>query len=189
MKQARLLITYKCPRTCPGCCNTYSKIMAGAKPLYDINQLKDYDVIMLTGGEPMLFPDRVIKIANILSKVAPKAKIFMYSAWHDSDSDLSRVLSHIDGVHFTLHSQSDDKDIEAFHKFQNVASHYTGKSFRLYVDKALPLELQKKIKIKRSVWTRVEIKPWASEDELLATQPAGIPAGEEMFVLQRPPSQ
>jgi len=189
MKQARVVVTFKCPRSCPGCCNTYSSIMASAKTIHNFDGLKDYDVIMLTGGEPMLFPDRTIKMADIIHKKAPNAKIFLYTALHKSDGDLSRVLQHVDGVQFSLHAEANDKDIEEFHKFQEVAKKHVGsKSFRLYIDSAMPKELQQKVRVNRSVWKRFEVKPWSSEEELLAKQPKGLPSGEDLFVLQRSPN-
>jgi pyruvate-formate lyase-activating enzyme len=160
--------------------------MQQAKPLYDLRSLKDYDILMLTGGEPMLYPDRIIKIARILRKVAPKAEIFLYTALHKDDHDLERVLPHVDGVQFSLHKEADDKDIEQFQSFQNVAKKWhSSKSFRLYVDRAMPHA--ERVKVIPSVWKRFEIKPWASEDELKAQQPGGLPSGEELFILQRRP--
>jgi len=162
--------------------------MKHAKPLYDLRSLKDYDVLMLTGGEPMLYPDRIIKIARILRKVAPHAQIFLYTALHKNDHDLERVLSHVDGVQFSLHKEANEKDIEQFQAFQNVANKWKGsKSFRLYVDKAMPNA--EKVKIIPSVWKRFEIKPWSTEAELKAQQPGGLPAGEELFILQRRPAK
>jgi pyruvate-formate lyase-activating enzyme len=160
--------------------------MKNAKPLYDLRKLRDYDTLMLTGGEPMLYPDRIIKIARILRKVSPSAQIFLYTALHKDDGELERVLKYVDGVQFSLHKEANDKDIEQFQAFQRVANKWKGsKSFRLYVDKAM--SHAERVKIIPSVWKRFEIKPWASEDELKAQQPGGLPSGEELFILQKRP--
>ena len=52
MKKARLIITFDCPRKCSYCCNTYKKIMEHARFTDGLEELTNYDEIMITGGEP-----------------------------------------------------------------------------------------------------------------------------------------
>lgn len=52
-KKLRLLLTTRCPNKCPMCCNN----------LWDFSQLPvverwDYEQIMFTGGEPLLYLDK-----------------------------------------------------------------------------------------------------------------------------------
>ena len=128
----------------------------------------------------MLDPDRVIKIAKLLHKVAPSAKLYLYTAWHKNASDLESVLPYVDGVQFSLHKEADEGDIADFQSFQAVASQWQNKSFRLYIDKSL----KDKIHFIPSVWKRTT-STWYSEDELLAwrSQNNGLPENEELFVL------
>lgn len=52
MEKLRLLVTTKCPNKCPMCCNNswdFSKL--------PVVEHFNYKEIMITGGEPLLFPD------------------------------------------------------------------------------------------------------------------------------------
>ena len=56
MKQtARVIVTLVCDRSCPGCCNTN-----GLDGIQEVNleRLKDYEEVVLTGGEPLLMGDK-----------------------------------------------------------------------------------------------------------------------------------
>ena len=182
MKQARLITTFACPRKCSGCANSYKSLIDQAIkiPVDKLDYFKDYDGVMLTGGEPMLDPQRTIKIAKLIHKAAPSANIYLYTAWHKNSSDLERVLPYVDGVQFSLHKEADEGDIADFQAFQAVASQWTGKSFRLYIDPSL----KDKIHFIPSVWKRTT-STWYSEDELLAwrSQNHGLPENEELFIL------
>ncbi len=60
-KKLRLLVTTRCPNKCPMCCNN----------LWDFDKLPivdrwNYEEIMITGGEPLLFGDELpILISSI----------------------------------------------------------------------------------------------------------------------------
>jgi organic radical activating enzyme len=182
VKQARLIITFACPRTCAGCANSYKSLIDQAKriPIDKLDYFKNFDAVMLTGGEPMLSPDRTIKIAKLIHKAAPSAKIYLYTALHKNDSDLESVLPYVDGVQFSLHKEANEQDIADFQAFQTVASRWKDKSFRLYIDPSL----KDKIHFIPSVWKRTT-STWYSEDELLSwrSQSHGLPQDEELFVL------
>jgi len=175
-KDARIIITYKCNRKCPGCANTYSSVMSKAQSLTSVKQLKDYDNLVISGGEPMLFPDRVTKIAKILKKAVPQAKIFLYTALNRGD-EIERILPYIDGINFTVHDNPGEKDIMEFHSFQAMASRWRNKSFRLYATKSTAENLH----IIPSIWSRVKLDPWMSEDDMVKA--GGCP--EDLFVLTK----
>lgn len=128
----------------------------------------------------MLDPNRTVKIAKLLHKAAPSAKLYLYTAWHKNNSDLERILPYVDGVQFSLHKEADEGDLADFQSFQSVASQWKDKSFRLYIDKSL----KDKIHFIPSVWKRTT-SSWYSEDELLAWrgQNHGLPENEELFIL------
>lgn len=160
--------------------------MSQAKPLYNVKQLKDYDIIMITGGEPMLTPDRVVRLAKIFRKVAPRSQIFLYTALNKDMHDMSKVIDSVDGIQFTLHSEATEQDIAEFYAFQQLAKGWANrKSFRLFVDGRIPHA--KELKIDSSVWQRSEIGHWKSEDELKNLQPGGLPENEDLFVLSPKP--
>ena len=53
MEKLRLLVTTKCPNKCPMCCNNswdFSKL--------PVVEHFNYKEIMITGGEPLLFPGK-----------------------------------------------------------------------------------------------------------------------------------
>lgn len=54
MEKLRLLVTTKCPNKCPMCCNNswdFSKL--------PVVEHFNYKEIMITGGEPLLFPEKL----------------------------------------------------------------------------------------------------------------------------------
>ena len=50
-KTARVIITSKCDRKCPGCCNSKLDYTSLAKVIGGITTLKDYEEVVITGGE------------------------------------------------------------------------------------------------------------------------------------------
>lgn len=111
MKKLRLLITEECNRSCPGCCNLDWDL----KALEKCTDFSGYDEIILTGGEPMLFPD---KIREILMRIdyptGDRPKIYMYTALVNlSTAQLLNI--YLDGITITFHNQ---KDVDNFAKVQ-----------------------------------------------------------------------
>lgn len=122
----RLVVTAKCHNRCPMCCNNR----------FDLNELPvmdrwNYDEIMLTGGEPMLFPDEVVNIATTIRKVAicmgGNPKVYLYTALPDAEKFLA-TLWYIDGAVVTPHTA---KDVAEFVKLNNDLPANHGKSLRL----------------------------------------------------------
>lgn len=102
-KKLRLFLWPDCTRNCPGCCNNDWDIDG----LPVITDFADYDEIMLTGGEPMLYPARLRRaIADIRKQHI--GNIWIYTA-HPSFSLLTFLLAPgmADGATVTLHHQSD----------------------------------------------------------------------------------
>ncbi len=59
MEKLRLLVTTKCPNKCPMCCNNswdFSKL--------PVVEHFNYKEIMITGGEPLLFPEKTVKFGR-----------------------------------------------------------------------------------------------------------------------------
>lgn len=100
MEKLRLLVTTKCPNKCPMCCNNswdFSKL--------PVVEHFNYKEIMITGGEPLLFPEKLANLAESIKTVQKlaygnKGKLFLYTALADMPppiiSDTSMEL-------FTLH--------------------------------------------------------------------------------------
>ncbi len=179
---ARVIITFNCKRNCVYCCNKYGRIMAGAKKIR-LPQLAGFREICITGGEPMLNPNRTLKLIAQMKRTSPRSTYYLYTALFHKK--LSQVIREIDGVHFTLHESSNQKDIRDFQSFQEMIREFTEqnpqikKSFRLYINPKISFP----ITIFPYLWTRIESKPWFTEEELLAKQPNGLPNKEQLFIL------
>lgn len=104
-KKLRLVVTDCCHNQCPLCCNKR----------YDMTQLPvvdrwDYDEVMITGGEPSLFSNRVrelVESIRILDAASGKSrKIYMYTAVYSS-TFVAYLLDCLDGIVASPHNQRD----------------------------------------------------------------------------------
>jgi len=177
MRTARLITTFECPRRCPHCCNGYGRIMSQARRIPDASALRGFDTVCVTGGEPMLDPDGTLGVIQDARRECPGAAVYLYTALVTGRTP--DVLDAVDGLQFTLHEGSTEADALGLDRIQGMLEGRRG-SYRLYVHpSAEPLA-----RIRRGLWSRVEVKPWLTEDELLAMQPGGLPPGEELFILE-----
>lgn len=103
-KKLRLLVTTKCLNQCPMCCNN----------LFDFDNFPvvdrwNYDEIMITGGEPMLFRDNIKNLVKFIRETVilqgTNPKIFVYTSEFKNDS--VDILPIIDGIVFTPHKKLD----------------------------------------------------------------------------------
>jgi organic radical activating enzyme len=170
-KKARVLITRECNRKCPNCCSEYNTVMKGMKEISSIDALKDYDQIMITGGEPMLLPEAVRVYSEGLKRNNPDCTIYLYTALYKSN--LYDIMDIIDGIHYTLHIHSTPQDIANFNSFQELARLYPDKSIRAYIDPAVQLP----VTIYPWIYKRLEVKPWILEGA------CPLPEGEDLFLL------
>lgn len=137
MKKLRLLITDKCPRSCAGCCNKDWDL--NALPI--CTDFSGYDEIMLTGGEPMLYPDLVNRVLYEIARVNPDALTIMYTARLSSPKDTSNLyymLHKLGGITVTLHEQSDVYAFALFNLYLATEDRVK-KSLRLNVFKGIEL--------------------------------------------------
>lgn len=116
-RKLRLLVTTDCPNHCPLCCNNS----------WDFDKLPvvkdfDYDEIMITGGEPLLFPDKIIEfvlsiksLKSILYQRDDTSKIYVYTAVI-SYPVIKKILSVVDGIVLTPHNK---EDIDKFIRLNN----------------------------------------------------------------------
>jgi hypothetical protein len=98
----RLIVTYICNRSCIGCCNK-------SYPGYLTPEAKgfDYSTILITGGEPMLFPKQLFELTDVIRSMSD-ATLILYSAHSESIlKHLNEVSMAFDGITLTLHSESD----------------------------------------------------------------------------------
>lgn len=129
MKQtARVIVTYKCNRSCPGCCNGHGNAV---KKIEDIRELLGYEEIILTGGEPMLLKSKLLEFISGLKAREYNGKIYIYTAFFDAWNEHDRkALSMVDGITYTIHAEANDSDINLLKRlsclsilgFQNFSS-------------------------------------------------------------------
>ena len=129
MKKLRLLFTQDCDRFCKGCCNKDWDLDALPKVTHF-----NYSEILITGGEPLLYP---YKLYALIAKIKKKsnAKVIVYTASTKSVAAFMEVLFRADGITLTLHKQSDVSD--NFKKICARLRHYPNKSLRLNVFKGI----------------------------------------------------
>lgn len=130
--QLRLLLFEDCNRRCAGCCNKDWDLSA----LPVVDGYADYDLIMLTGGEPLLRPDIIRDtVKDIRSQT--DAKIIVYTAMAYHLSTFLGCLRIVDGITLTLHTQPDAADFTRLCTFYLAPHHVAGKSMRLNVFKGV----------------------------------------------------
>ncbi len=159
-KKLRLVVTDCCHNQCPLCCNKR----------YDMTQLPvvdrwDYDEVMITGGEPSLFSNRVrelVESIRTLDAASGKSrKIYMYTAVYSS-TFVAYLLDCLDGIVASPHNQRDVVQFVELVKqieWGQTCGHkdYSDKSFRLNlfpeVKKQLPPDIDlSKWQIKDMEW-------------------------------------
>lgn len=150
-RKLRLVVTAKCHNRCPMCCNNR----------FDLNELPvvdrwDYDEIMLTGGEPMLFPAEVVNLILTIRKAASckgkDMKVYMYTAVPNAEATLAALVC-LDGIVVTPHTP---KDVSEFVKL-NDEIYSRDKSLRLnlFPEITLPEGIDlSKWKVKEMEWIK-----------------------------------
>lgn len=107
-KTARVIVTYKCNRSCPGCCNGHGN---SVRKIENIEELLGYEEIILTGGEPMLLGSTLQEFIQKLRVGMYSGKIYLYTAhWKDSRFN-HEIIKMVNGITFTIHAEAVDADI------------------------------------------------------------------------------
>ena len=122
MKKARLITTLECPRNCEGCCNTQSMIKS-ATVIENIEDLKSYNEINITGGEPVMFPEKLIKLLKRIYKFKPNPTMYLYMSICNVIYDY-KICSIVDGINYTIHSECTPGDISMFVNYQESLRKY-----------------------------------------------------------------
>jgi len=149
--------------------------MAGRQIITELDGFADYDEVMLTGGDPLLMrKDDLLAIVQRLRDLNV-LRIYLYTTWWNKKAEA--VLPLIDGIHFSLHPDAGQREMELLRRVEEVAVKNPGKSFRLFVDSSIRMP-----NITTSAWSRVERKEFMTEAQLLELQPGGVPQDESLYV-------
>lgn len=107
----RLLLTENCNRNCEGCCNKDWDL--GALPT--CTSYEGYKEIMITGGEPMLYPQLLWNTIDNIRTENPNAKLILYTAYLEDFEELASLIYFtLDGLTLTLHTKEDVPKFKAF---------------------------------------------------------------------------
>lgn len=176
--KVRLLVTAECPNRCPKCCNK----------LYDLDSTPvldrvDYEEFIITGGEPALFPDKIIHLIDSIKVIQAaqgiSSKVYIYTSktillWNEA------VMAIIDGITYTPHNKEDIQfliNVNNSFLTEGMFSHYTVSKppvLRLYLFPEIEKLLPKDIDL--SLW---EVKHMVWKDE------CPIPKGEDFRRLKK----
>jgi len=167
MKSARVIITFDCPRKCENCCNKSKSIIDSAIHIKHAYELSEFDEIMITGGEPMLYPKLVSKF---ISETSPGQKLLLYAAMYAPD--LTWMVDLFDGIQYSIHSPASKDDIDGFMSFQDAIIGKHG-SYRLHVD----ANINTSIPIIPGLWKRI------SATNMIVDSP--LPENETLFILDK----
>ena len=160
MKSARVITTFECNRNCPYCSNNYESLISQGREEDNLNFIEDYDEIILTGGEPMLYPEQIIDLVIKIREIKSDIIIYLYTA--NYKFLLERLIGLIDGITYTLHERCSFKDVENFQVVQQMAMEFSyDKSFRLFINK----NNEKAITIMPDLWDRIKIAGTLSEED------------------------
>jgi MoaA/NifB/PqqE/SkfB family radical SAM enzyme len=105
----RILIFKECHKHCEGCCNEDWDLST----LPGTDDFKNYEELLITGGEPMLKPKKVKELISDIRKQNKKGKIFLYTAM-PQHKELPKILKSINGITITIHEQEDVIDFYEF---------------------------------------------------------------------------
>lgn len=132
-KTARVIVTLKCNRNCPGCCNMN---LPEYREVHTDEELLDYEEIVITGGEPMLIPGKVLEFINRMWDKGYRGKMYLYTSYWNGKGISKEILKELDGFTFTLHAECTDADIIALKNLSNSGVlQDKGFSSRLVIDK------------------------------------------------------
>ena len=175
MKKARVIVTLKCNRDCENCCNK-EEVFKQHKILTDINDLLSYDEIIITGGEPILLCGMLI---NYLYYLRGKYKklIFLYSALYNNEQEYIDILRVVSGLHFTLHNEAKDKEIDELKKLSSLLLKYKD----IYKHLSLRLAIDNRLYDKYD-FSNINFSGWSVVRKMKWLVNAPLPKDEELFV-------
>ncbi len=148
MKSARLITTYQCEKNCAGCCNKNWKYEPPT-PIKSVEELKGFDEVLVTGGEPLLFPGKLEYLLEDLVALDRPPRIIVYSTVPDYTA-LYKLLYLVDGVTITLH---DNGDVERFNGNYGLLSGMCRVNV-FYKDITVPVKFVNKVSYKHVEWIK-----------------------------------
>jgi len=155
----RLILFEECHRSCEGCCNRDWNL----KSLPVCSDFRGYDRIMLTGGEPMLHPEIIVRAIGAIT-LQTSTPIILYTALLTNKVLLGRILDVIEGITVTLHTA---EDVAPFLDFDRYYAGQESKSYRLNIFRGVG---------------HVQCSPrWKVKDDITWIKDCPLPPGETLM--------
>lgn len=164
MKIARLIVTLECSQSCEMCCNK-GTVFQQAKTIASIDELTGFDMVLITGGEPLLDAPRTLQIIQDVREKLPDAIVYLYTAWFSPL--IGKIEEAVAGIQYTVHG---DGGTYNFHRTQSrlVAEH---RSHRLCIDRDVS-----GVFIQPGTWLQVKLLSWIPD--------CPLPPNETLFILK-----
>ena len=108
MSKLRLLLWRDCIRSCKHCPN----LRLEDPPQLNVGELEEYDEIILTGGEPLMYPralDAVLHQVNCRRKET--SNLFLYTAMPSPVDAFINAVDQVDGVTLTVYNSKRMRDV------------------------------------------------------------------------------
>lgn len=131
----RLLLTKMCNRHCEGCCNKGWDL----DKLPKCTSFSPYDLIMITGGEPLLYKQQLYSQIIAIRQQNKHCQLIVYTAKPDDPAYMRMLLGYVTGLTITLHEQKDVRDLLALDKFLTDED-VVDKTLRLNVFRGVELD-------------------------------------------------
>lgn len=107
MSKLRLLLWRDCVRSCKHCPNA----LLEDPPQLDWNEIEGYDEIILTGGEPLMYPGALnIVLREINAMRKDTSHLFLYTAMPSPADALIEAASQVSGVTLTVYNSKRMRD-------------------------------------------------------------------------------
>jgi organic radical activating enzyme len=153
-------------------------VFAQHNVISDISSVFGYSIIMITGGEPMLYPEQTLALVRRIRRESD-ASVYLYSSlFREADrATWVELTALLDGFQFTLHAEADDFDIVAMeHLSAFVATmKHPDRSFRLSIDHRL---------YEHHDFSNLDLSGWDVVRKLTWVEDCPLPQGEELFLLR-----
>lgn len=169
-KKLRLLFTPECNRSCRGCCNKDWDL--NALPI--CHDYSGYEEIIITGGEPLLYVEKLVNLLHTIKEANPTARLILYTAKTDHVDiilDLARYFLH--GITITLHTI---QDIPNFVVLNHVLESYMYDG--TLKDKTLRLNVFKQVRFRAHGLKAEKLTKWQIKDNLEWMKDCPLPEDE-----------
>jgi organic radical activating enzyme len=175
-KKLRLLLVEECNRRCKGCVNT----MHDLDILPVVKSFKGYNEIILTGGEPMMYPALIVQTIQKIRKQNLNCKVYLNTAKVDEVRDILRVWGFLDGITVTLHVDKDFKTFQDTVKWMEsyrITRSKISKRLNVVSDVLTRMSWEQIRWLKKSGW-QIKSKMWMDD--------CPLPEGEVFMRLKAP---